>query len=436
MFWLAPHTRFRLYTRGADYLSFLRDAATGRLTAGDDVATLERALEQFCRTPHAIGVPQARVAIYLAVKSLIRPGQNVVLSPYTIADVINMVICAGGVPVFADIDRSSTNVRADTIEALIDGNTGAVMVTHLHGISCDIRAIADICRRRGVPLIEDAAQAFGARVDGQAVGTFGDAGIYSFGMYKSITGFYGGALVTPRQDVADAARAALADAPYLPMEKLVPKVTKALLTDVVTYPAVFRSFVYWVFRFGYLHDVRAINKHVMVELDTSRRSSLPAWYLTRLLPAQARMVLRQLGQVDADIAVRLRYSRIYHEGLRDLPGLLLPPFREDGSCVYNYFPVQYEDRAALVRWMMERRRDLAVQHLKNCSALDSFTPEYRPCPNAELTANQVILLPNYPAYGEASVHANVAAIRAFFAARGPAGGHAREHGAGGADGPG
>ena len=425
MYWLAPFTRFRLYTRGADYAAFLRDAATGRLTAGDDVARLERALETFCGTPHAIGVPQARVAIYLAVKAIIKPGQKVVLSPYTIADVINMVILAGGVPVFADIDRSSTNVRADTIEPLIDDETGAVMVTHLHGISCDIQAIAEICRQRGVPLIEDAAQAFGARVDGRMVGTFGDAGIYSFGMYKSITGFYGGALVTPRRDVAEAVRALLAGAPYLPMNKLAPKVAKALLTDVVTHPALFRSLVYWVFRFGYLHDVRAINKHVAVELDTSRRSSLPDWYLTRMLPAQARMVLRQLDQVDADIAVRLRYSRLYHEGLHDLPGLILPPFREDGSCVYNYFPIQYPDRAALVRWMMERRRDLAVQHLKNCSALDSFKPEYRPCPNAELTANQVILLPNYPAYGEESVRANIAAIREFFASE--ASPQTREH---------
>lgn len=416
MYWWAPFTRFRLYTHAADYVSFARAAVWG---AGDSVAGLERALERYCGTPHAICVPQARVAIYLAVKLLIKPGQKVVLSPYTIADVINMVIVAGGVPVFADIDRASTNVRPDTIEAAIDDDTGAVMVTHLHGISCDVGAIAEICRQRGVALIEDAAQSFAARVDGRMVGTIGDAGIYSFGMYKSITGFYGGALVTSRPDVAERARALLANAPYLPAGKLLAKVMKALVTDVVTHPLLFRSLVYWIFRFGHLHDVRAINKHVAVELDTSRKSALPDWYLTRMRPVQAKMVLRQLGSVDADTAVRLRYSRIYYEGLVDLPNLIVPPLREDGSCVYNYFPIQYQDRAALVRWMMEQRRDLAVQHLKNCSALESFAPESSPCPDAELTANQTVLLPNYPAYGEQSVRANVAAIRAFFAT-GPA----------------
>jgi dTDP-4-amino-4,6-dideoxygalactose transaminase len=414
MFWLAPRARFRLYTRAADYLRLLRDVVAGRLGSGDDTVTLERALETYCGTPHAVCVPQARVGIYLAVKALVTPGQKVVLSPYTIADVINMVICAGGVPVFADVDRRSTNIRPESVEALIDEQTGAVMVTHLHGIACDIRAIAAICRARGVPLIEDAAQSFGAKVDGRAVGTFGDVGIYSFGMYKSITGLYGGALVAQRQEVADAARAALADTPYMSSGMLLAKGLKACITDVVTSPLLFSTVVYWIFRFGYLRGVRAINKHVTIELDTSRKTTLPQSYLCRMWPAQARMVRRQLARVEADSAVRRRYARLYHEGLRDLPEIMLPPFREDGSCVYNYVPIQYRDREALVRWMMQQRRDVAVQHLKNCAGLASFAAEHRPCPNAELTANQVILLPNYPAYGEHSVRANIAAIRSFF----------------------
>jgi dTDP-4-amino-4,6-dideoxygalactose transaminase len=420
MAWRAPRARFRLYTRAADYLHLLADLVTGRAAKGDDTVRLERALESFCAAPHAVCVPQARVGIYLAVKLLVRPGQKVVLSPYTIADVINMVICAGGVPVFADIDRSSTNIRPDAVEALIDGDTGAVLVTHLHGIACDVGAVAAICRARRVPLIEDAAQAFGAVVGGKAVGTFGDVGVFSFGMYKNVTGFYGGALVTGRREIADAARAALARAPYMPLGALCAKALSALATDVVTHPAVFGAIVHWIFRFGYLHDIRAINRFVTVELDTSRKSALPPSYLCRMLPAQARMVLRQLGRVEADAARRRRYARLYHEGLRDLPELVLPPLRDDGSCVYNYFPIQYTDRRALVRWMMERHRDLAVQHLKNCASLESFAPESRPCPNAEATAAQVILLPNYPGYGDESVRANIAAIRAFFAA-GPAG---------------
>jgi len=413
----APMPRFRLYTRAADYAALFRDLLSGRMTNGDDATRLERSIVSWSGMPYALCVPQGRVGVYLAVKHAITPGQKVILSPYTIADVINMVICAGGVPVFADIERCTTNIRAGEIERLIDNDTGAVMVTHLHGIACDIERIAAICRARNVPLIEDAAQSFGSRVGGKVVGSFGDAGVFSFGMYKNVTAFYGGIVVTRHERVYRAMRDELLPAPYMSLLAIFAKAGKALVTDIVTMPALFKAITYWIFRFGYLHQVRAINKFVTVELDTSRKSALPAAYLRRLLPAQARMVLRQLPKIDADAAMRIRYARMYCDGLRGLPGLIIPPFRDDGSHVYNYVPIQYSEREALVTWVMARGCDMAVQHLKNCASLPAFAPEYRDCPDAEATAAQTILLPNYPAYGEEQVRRNIAVIRQFFERR-------------------
>jgi len=406
--------RFRLYTRAADYAAFLKDLLLGRLTEGGDVERLEREIASWCGMRYALCVPQGRVGIYLAVKAAIEPGQKVVLSPYTITDVINMVICAGGVPVFADIERCTTNIRAEEVERLIDGQTGAVMVTHLHGLACDIERIAAICKARNIPLIEDAAQSFGAKVRGRVVGAFGDVGVFSFGLYKNVTAFYGGVVVTNSEALHRSMRAELENVPYMSPVMLFAKAAKALVTDMVTAPLLFKPLVYWLFRFGYLHRIQAINKYVTVELDTSRKNALPAAYLRRFLPAQARMVLRQLPHVDENAAVRIRYARFYHEGLSGLPGLIMPPFRDDGSYVYNYVPMQYRDRAALVRWVMQHRRDMAVQHLKNCASLPAFAQEYRDCPDAEATAAQTILLPNYPAYGEDEVRRTIAVIRRFF----------------------
>jgi len=413
VFWLAPRARFRLYTRLGDYWAFLLALATGRATSGNDVERLEREIGARYGMPYALCVAQGRVGIYLAVKVLIKPGQTVVMSPYTIADVVNMVICAGGVPMFADIDRPTTNVTAETIAPLINDRTGAVLITHLHGLSCDIDPIVALCKARGLPLIEDAAQAFGARVHGQPVGTFGDIGVFSFGLYKNVTAFYGGAIVTRDETLDRAMRAELGGAPGMSIGTLGAKVLKAFVTDVVTAPPLFTSIVYWIFRFGHLHDIRAINKFVMVELDTSRKRALPGTYLRRFLPVQARMVMRQLPHIDTAAAERIRYAKLYHEGLRGLPGLITPPFRDDGTHVYNYFAIQHPRRQALVRWAMLHRRDMAVQHLKNCAGLSSFAPEYRDCPNAEQTAAQTVLLPNYPGYGEASVRRNIDVIREF-----------------------
>lgn len=196
-----PLARYRLYGRTRDYaIITLRLGAKGG-DERDPVRMLEEMAAEFFGVRHAIAVPQNRVGIHLAVKALVRPGQRVVLSPYTLSDVINMVIVAGAEPVFADVERETCNIDPDEIEALIDEQTGAVIVTHLHGLVCDMDRITAICRERGVALIEDTAQACGAQRDGRRAGTFGDAGVMSFGMYKNVNSFYGGLVLTPHDDV-------------------------------------------------------------------------------------------------------------------------------------------------------------------------------------------------------------------------------------------
>ena len=196
----APQPRSRLYTTArSTYAGLMAGAAFGGTDDEGEVAKLESALAARLSVAHVIAVPQARVGIYLTIKHLVRPGQKVVLSPYTIADVVNMVVCAGAVPVFADVaGDGSCNIDPAAVAELLDreSNVGAVMVTHFYGLACDIEPIRQACARARVPLIEDAAQAFGARLPAGLAGTVGRAGIFSFGLLKNVTGFLGGAVVT------------------------------------------------------------------------------------------------------------------------------------------------------------------------------------------------------------------------------------------------
>jgi len=148
-----PLPRLRIYTTVGHYTRVVSEALAGRADKGDSILRMERSVAERTGTKHAIAMPLARVGIYLAIKTLISPGQNVILSPYTIADVVNMVVSAGGNPVFADIEQATCNISADEVERLIDDKTGAVLVTHFYGLACDIERISEICRRRGIPLV-------------------------------------------------------------------------------------------------------------------------------------------------------------------------------------------------------------------------------------------------------------------------------------------
>jgi perosamine synthetase len=408
-----PYPRFRLYSQSSSYYSFVHDLILGKVQQGSNQKDLERAVCRKFSVPHAACVPQNRVGIYLAIKALIRPGQQVIMSPFTIADIVNMVILAGGQPLFADVERYTCNIDAKEVETLLNPRVGAVLITHLHGLAAEAHCIKEMCDSVGVPMIEDAAQGFGAREKGKPLGTIGTAGVYSFGMYKNVNAWLGGAVVSQDRLVTDFVRQQLSDREYS-LKSMRKKFAKGFVTDLLTHPVVFKALTFWILRYGFLNDIEAINKRVRTELDTSRKNFLPEEYLTRLTPFQARLALSQFDQVDRDSETRIRYGLMYHDGLKDLEPLVIPPARNDFSHIYTNFPIQYENREVLIKWMMYHNRDVAAQHYKNTADLPWFSEYFRDCANARRVAEQLVFLPTYPRYPEAEVKKNIDVIRRFF----------------------
>ena len=144
---MPPLPRFRIYSRPRDYRQIAGEVLTRRWLRGDSCREIEQAVEDR-GSAHALCVAKARVGIFLAVRAIVERGRKVVLSPYTISDVVNMVICAGGEPLFADLEPETCNVDPAEIERLVDADTGAVLVTHLHGLACDMDRITAVCRER------------------------------------------------------------------------------------------------------------------------------------------------------------------------------------------------------------------------------------------------------------------------------------------------
>ncbi len=410
-----PRARYRFYGSPGNYVSAARHAVSRE---ADGRALLERRLAELVGVEHAICVPQARFGLYLIFSQLCTPERpNVVMSPYTIHDVVNMVLLAGGRPVFCDIARDTCNIDAAKLGALLDYQTGAVMITHLHGLACDVERIMTICAARGVPVIEDAAQAYGARVAGKLLGGFGRAGVFSFGRAKNINAFYGGAVVTSDRALADYIRRQLDGLPDEDPKKLVKRIAHCLVGDLMTAPPVFSPLTFKLFRFGAVNGVKAVNKIVQTEDEPKRKTELPEAYRRKLTSTQAHLIYEQLPTVDELTRVRLERARIYHEGLAGEPGILLPPWREDGSHIYLQYPVQLEDRWDYVRYMMKHGRDLAIQHMASAAELDIFAEFRSDCPVARDTAERVVLLPTYPNYPLEEARENVQVTRAYLRER-------------------
>ena len=170
---------------------------------GDEGRRFEREYAAYVGVDHAIALANGSVALELALRALdIGPGDEVIVTPRSfIASASSIVVC-GATPVFADVDRDSQAITAASIAPLIGPRTRAIIVVHLAGWPGDMDPVIALAREHGLKVVEDCAQAHGARYQGLPVGSFGDAAAFSFCQDKIITtGGEGGMLVTRSHSV-------------------------------------------------------------------------------------------------------------------------------------------------------------------------------------------------------------------------------------------
>jgi len=203
---LRPDERWPFYAE--DEISaaaeVLRSGKVNQWT-GPNVGDFERACVERFGGGHGIALANGSLALDLALLAFeIGPGDEVIVTPRSFAASAFCVMLAGATPVFADVDRDSGNITAKTIERVMTERTRAIIPVHLAGWPADMPAIMDLARRHDAVVIEDCAQAHGATIDGQSVGSFGDAAAWSFCQDKIIsTGGEGGFVSFKDRERAD-----------------------------------------------------------------------------------------------------------------------------------------------------------------------------------------------------------------------------------------
>lgn len=175
---------------------------------GPNVKALEQEAAAYLGAQHAVAVASGTDALHLALRAAgVQAGDQVITTPFTFIATAEAISYIGATPVFVDIDPSTYNIDPALIEAAITPRTRAVLPVHLYGQPADLAPIAELCSRRGLALVEDCAQSFGARYAGRQTGTFGAAGCFSFYPSKNL-GCYGdgGMIVTNDDGVAERVR--------------------------------------------------------------------------------------------------------------------------------------------------------------------------------------------------------------------------------------
>ncbi|HEY3668869.1 MAG TPA: DegT/DnrJ/EryC1/StrS family aminotransferase, partial [Polyangiaceae bacterium] len=172
-----------------------------RFVLGEEVAAFEREIASYLGVRHAIGVSSCTDALTIALSALdIGPGDEVITTPYTFFATTGAILRVGARPVFADIEPDGFNLDPRRVAEVMSPRTRAIVPVHLFGQAADMRALKALAEHSSVHVIEDAAQALGATLDGARLGTLGDFGCFSFFPTKNLGAFGDGGLITTNDD--------------------------------------------------------------------------------------------------------------------------------------------------------------------------------------------------------------------------------------------
>ncbi|WP_424187237.1 DegT/DnrJ/EryC1/StrS family aminotransferase [Actinokineospora sp. G85] len=337
--------------------------SSGKLVLGESVSGFEAEFAAYHGLPHATGVDNGTNALKLAIEALgIGPGDEVVTVSNTAAPTVLAITGAGAVPVFVDVRESDFLMDTDQVAAAITPRTKAILPVHLYGQCVDMAPLRALADQHGLKVVEDCAQAHGARHHGQVAGTMSDAAAFSFYPTK-VLGAYGdgGAVITADERTDHA----LKQLRYYGMEK-----------------------VYYVVR-------------------TPGHNS-------RLDEVQAEILRRKLGRLDDYIAGRNAVARRYEERLGDVSGLRLPATNPGNTHVYYVYVVRHPQRDAIIEALKERDISLNISYPWPVHTMSGFAHlgwGEGSLPVTERLAGEIFSLPMYPSLAETEQDHVIDALR-------------------------
>ncbi|HLL46761.1 MAG TPA: DegT/DnrJ/EryC1/StrS family aminotransferase [Longimicrobiaceae bacterium] len=345
-----------------------------RFILGPVVDRFEAEVAEYLGVEHAVGCASGTDALLLGLRALgVERGEEVVTSPFTFFATAGAIHNAGGRAVFADIDPATFNLDPAEAEAAVTERTRVVVPVHLFGQMAEMEAFRALGDRRGVAVLEDAAQAIGARrrlEDGRLIttGTLGDACAFSFFPTKNLGAFGdAGMTVTPDRAVAERLR------------KL------------------------------RVHGGRQMYHHEEVG------------YNSRLDALQAAVLSAKLPHLAGWSAARREHARFYDEALAGLDGVSTPALLPGNESIYNQYTLRVHGgrREQLAAWLRERGVGSSVYypvplHLQECFAYLGYRQGR--FPESERAAAEVLSIPVFPELTEEQREHVAASIRAFFGA--------------------
>lgn len=337
----------------------------GDFTLGKDVQEFEAKFAKYTGAKYAIGVANGTDALFLLLKAAgVESGDEVVTAPNSFIATTGAIVMTGAIPVFVDAGNDY-NINTDLIEAAITAKTKAILPVHLTGNPAYMPAIMKIAKRRGLIVVEDAAQAVGAKIGGVHVGNFGIGAGFSLHPLKNINVWGdGGVIVTNNDEMAS--------------------------------------------------KIRLLRNHGMKTRDEVSVFGVNS----RLDTLQAIVGLHMLSQVEKITETRISNAKTYDKGLSQVKGVALPPRRGDARQVYHTYVIQVENRSSLLEHLTKKNIEAKVHypipiHLQEAAKQLGY--KRGDFPATESQTEKILTLPVHQDLTKEQIQYVIESIKEFYA---------------------
>lgn len=341
--------------------------STGEFTLGPFVEAFEKKFAAYIGVKHAIGTNTGTGALILSLKAVdVCPGSEVITVANTFIATVGAIVAVGARPVFVDCDERY-QIDVTKIEAAITPKTMAILPVHWAGCPPEMDKILEIAGRHGIPVVEDACPAVGAKINGRSAGTFGEIGAFSMHPLKPLNVWGDGGIIVTNDD----------------------KMAEFL---------------------------RLYRNHGLLDRD-----HVEIWGVNdRLQPFQAVVGSRVLDTIETLVEARIRNARLLDEGLKGLESCVRPPHRPSGYReVYQLYLVTATRRDELVKFLVSHGIEAKVHypipiHLQN--AAQGLGYKRGDFPVCERQADEIVTLPAHQHITDKQIDYTVSAIREFYGA--------------------
>ena len=379
--------------------------AFGPMRAGARVRELERRFADTVGTRHGIALPHARVGVLQVLKAMDLPaGGEVLTTPVTVPEVIHAIELAGLRPRFVDLGERTGQVDVAALRGALNNRSCALMITHLCGLVCDMGPILELAGRHGLPVIEDASQALGARWQGRMAGSIGVAGVFSISTLKPVSSFHGGLVVTDDDRLASRLQAAADALPPRSRRTLPAWLARDYSLHLASSPALLGSLGWPLLRWSERRAPDALDAFhrgglwrgddppgAALDGDTVPR----AWQVS-YSDYQAELAIAALGHLAEGTTRRRRLARLLMAELqaRDVTGL--PRIVAGTEPAFWRLPLWASDVPTMRSGLAARGVDSTTTNLACCSREPHLAHLAADTPHARAFVDRALFLPLHP----------------------------------------